>query len=364
MRKKSNKQKRKNVNDTHIKQEIIPNKDMLDYIVLFLEFFMCKTVVKTLLCILSILFGLSVADTATITGFSQKTVRKIKKNITSGNKVSLFSKKGRGRKAKLVDIEQEIVKKIESDNYHTRQQIADMIEDVYGIKVSLQTITRFLKKHKIKRLKCGSLPAKADPVEQRTFYDTDTTLSPLIEKAKKGDIVLLSVDASHFVMGCDFLGHVYGKERRFVKTFSGRKRYNVLGALNLVTKAITTVTNDTYITATQVCELFEKVCDEYLGIPVYLILDNARYQKCKIVQELADKLCINLVYIPPYSPNLNMIERIWKHVKAKLRSKYYDNFTEFSDTIDSLLKFDNDKDRKAIDRLIGEIGEKVQCLIF
>ena len=53
-----------------------------------------------------------------------------------------------------------------------------------------------------------------------------------------GVISLLFLDASHFVMGCDFLGRIYGKARRFVKTFSGRKRYNVLGAIDYVIKKV------------------------------------------------------------------------------------------------------------------------------
>jgi hypothetical protein len=87
-------------------------------------------------------------------------------------------------------------------------------------------------------LKCGSLPAKADPAAQQLFYEE--VLHPLMQKAKKNKIVLLFVDASHFVMGCDYLGYIYGKVRRFVRTYSGRNRYNVLGALNFYTKKITT----------------------------------------------------------------------------------------------------------------------------
>jgi TFIIF-interacting CTD phosphatase-like protein len=73
------------------------------------------------------------------------------------------------------------------------------------------------------------MPAKADALAQRNYYDT--VLLPLMNKAKENKLVLLFLDGSHFVMGCDFLGHIYGKTRRFIKTFSGRKRYNVLGAL-------------------------------------------------------------------------------------------------------------------------------------
>jgi transposase len=196
------------------------------------------------------------------------------------------------------------------------------------------------------------LPAKADPEKQRTFYDS--ILNPLMKLASEGKITLLFMDASHFVMGCDFLGYIYGRARRFIRTYSGRKRYNVLGALNFITKKITTVANDTYITATEICELLKKVASEYAGNPVYVVLDNARYQKCAIVEELANQLGINLTYIPPYSPNLNLIERLWKHVKNKLRMKCYDQFDEFQDKINSIINSTDKEDKNIIDRLIGE----------
>ena len=156
-------------------------------------------------------------------------------------------------------------------------------------------------------------------------------------KAKKNKFVLLFLDGSHFVMGCDFLGYIYGKARRFIKTFSGRKRYNVLGALNFVTKKVTVVANDTYITAEVVCEMLLKVAADYAGKVVHIVLDNARYQKCQLVTNLAQELGIELHYIPPYSPNLNLIERLWKYVKSRLRSKYYDQFDYFKETIDSIV---------------------------
>jgi transposase len=227
-----------------------------------------------------------------------------------------------------------------------------MVEAKFGIKTSTSAIQRLLKKNGIKRLKSGSLPAKADPVKQRAFYES--TLHPLMKSAKKGDIALLFLDASHFVMGCDFMGYIYGKVRCFIRTYSGRQRYNVLGALNFVTKRITTVVNDTYITSIQICELLEKLAAEYVGTPIYIILDNARYQKCSLVIEKALQLGIHLTYIPPYSPNLNLIERIWKHVKSKLRKKCFDDFTEFKDTINTIINDTATKDKCLVDKLIGE----------
>ena len=76
---------------------------------------------------------------------------------------------------------------------------------------------------------------------------------------------LLLLDASHFVMGCDFLGSIYGIVRRFVRTFSGRKRCSVLGAIDYATKNILTVTNDSDITAKGIQEMLRKISTTYAG---------------------------------------------------------------------------------------------------
>jgi hypothetical protein len=129
-------------------------------------------------------------------------------------------------------------------------------------------------------LKSGSLPAKADVNLQRSFYDK--RILPLMKFAQIGSVSLLFLDASHFVMGCDFLGYIYGKVRRFVKTYSGRKRYNVLGVLDFITKNVITVTNDSYITGTEVCEFLTRISKEYAGKVVHIILDNARIRNVSL----------------------------------------------------------------------------------
>lgn len=188
-------------------------------------------------------------------------------------------------------------------------------------------------------------------MRQSNFFND--TLNPLMTKAEDSDEALLFLDASHFVMGCDFLGFIYGKTRRFVKSFSGRMRYNVLGAIDFVTKEVVTITNDTYITATEVCQLLRDISSKYEGKSVHIILDNARYQKCKVVQRLAAELNIDLVYIPPYSPNLNLIERLWKFVKNELRTKYYDDFKLFCYEIDGIIASTSAGNKGKIANLIG-----------
>jgi transposase len=170
------------------------------------------------------------------------------------------------------------------------------------------------------------MPAKANPKEQRAFVSD--VLLPLIESAKSGLAELFFMDASHFVMG-GFPGRVWSLVRRWVKTASGRKRYNVLGALNFMSKAMETVCNDTYITATQVVELLEKLAAA-CSKPIHIVLDNVPYQKCAFVKDAANRLGITLHYLPTYSPNLNLIERVWKFVKSNvLNAAYFETFDVF-----------------------------------
>jgi transposase len=76
-----------------------------------------------------------------------------------------------------------------------------------------------------------------------------------------------------------------------------------------------------------------------LEIPITLVLDNARYQKCRLIKEEAEKYKIELLYLPPYSPNLNLIERLWKLVKKKcLYGKYYEDFYKFRSSISKFIK--------------------------
>jgi transposase len=131
-----------------------------------------------------------------------------------------------------------------------------------------------------------------------------------------------------------FLGIVWCFQRLFVKAPSGRQRVNVLAALNAITHEVLTVQNLTYITAETVCELLRLLAQSQPGCPVTVILDNARYQRCALVQTVAQTLGIELLYLPTYSPNLNLIERFWKFVKKQcLYSKYYPNSESFQQAI-------------------------------
>jgi transposase len=158
-----------------------------------------------------------------------------------------------------------------------------------------------------------------------------------LAEARDGKRAVYFVDASHFVLA-SFLGWVWCFVRLHVRAASGRQRYNVLGALNAVTHALITEINTTYITATSVCALLHKIATLGVSVPVTLVMDNARYQRCALVQDLAKELNIELLFLPSYSPNLNLIERLWKFVKKEvLNSRHHQDFKRFQDAIDGCL---------------------------
>jgi transposase len=194
------------------------------------------------------------------------------------------------------------------------------------------------------------IPAKADPEEQATYLEH--TLEPRLAEAKAGLRAVFFVDAAHFVLA-PFLGFLWSLTRVFIQAPSGRQRFNVLGALNAITHELITVTNDTYMTSTEVCQLLHQLAALNLGVPITLFLDNARYQRCALVHTLAASLNIDLCFLPPYSPNLNLIERLWKFVKKQcLYSTYYPSFAPFKAAITECLAQTSTTHQAALNSLL------------
>lgn len=159
------------------------------------------------------------------------------------------------------------------------------------------------------------------------------------------------VDASHFVYGA-FLGYLWCAARLFVPTGSGRQRLNVLGAVGYHTAKMITVINRGSIGAEQVCQLLREI-KRRTRKPVTVVLDNASYHRARVVRELAEELGVELLFLPPYSPNLNLIERVWKLVKKlALSARTLPDFDSFAESI-----------TQAIDQLETEHRDKLLTLI-
>ncbi len=217
-----------------------------------------------------------------------------------------------------------------------------VIEQHTGLKRCPTQVREYITSIGMKCRKVGHMPGKAaDPekIEEQEAFQHDE-LEPRLEEARAGQRIVYCMDAAHFVFRV-YVGFLWCFERIFIPSPSGRKRFNVLGALDAVTHELLTITNDTYINSRSVCKLLDKIAQVNQGrdLPITIFLDNASYQRSLFVQEYAAMYGIELVFLPSYSPNLNLIERYWKFLKKQcLYSKYYPDFLQFKEAIQSCLQ--------------------------
>lgn len=232
-----------------------------------------------------------------------------------------------------------------------------VIEQHTGLRRGLTQVRRFLHRLGLKPRKVVAVPVPPkstieEHAKEQQQYLQDK-LEPRLQEARAGCRDVYFVDAVHCVFAA-FLGWVWCQVRWCVRAASGRKRYNVLGALHAVSHKLIRVTNHSYINADSVCDLLRAIAAAARpGVPITLFLDNARYQTCAVVRELAAQLGIELLHLPSYSPNLNLIERVWKFVKKEcLRAKYHETYEAFTSSIDQCLAELPTTHKKAMDTLL------------
>lgn len=237
----------------------------------------------------------------------------------------------RGQKSCLNKHIEEIQNYFSTHIIQTIQEACYKIKELTGLERKATQVRQFMKKLGFRYIKSRQIPAKANLKDQKEFKEK--TLEPLLEQAQKGEKAVYFMDAAHFVFSV-VLGYLWTTIAVIIPSYSGRKRFNVLGAINAVTHQLYTFTNDTYINAASVCALLGKIKLAHPDTPIAIILDNARYQKCQLVQDVALSLGIELVFLPPYSPNLNLIERVWKFMRKEcLCNRCYKEFSCFRSAI-------------------------------
>ena len=171
--------------------------------------------------------------------------------------------------------------------------------------------------------------------DQAVFLDEQRT--PALTAAPAGRGHVFFVDAAHFVFGT-FLCGLWSFTRLFVRAASGRQRFNVLGAWNAVTRQLLAVTNTTVVNTATMCELLHQIASRGLTGPITLVLDHARYQRNAVVMACAEPLGITRMFLPSYSPNLNLIERLWKFIQRRsLYGRYHPAFADFRAAIEETL---------------------------
>ena len=234
-----------------------------------------------------------------------------------------------------------IRKSFEEQPVCTVAEAGQRIYELTGIRRSQSQIRRFMRGLGLtcQRVRAIPVPPKKTLAEhaaaQATFHDNE--LKPRLDQAQAGVGHVFFVDAAHFVFGT-FLCCLWSFTRIFVRAASGRQRFNVLGAWNAVTRQFIAVTNTTVVNTETMCELLRKIAAQGLVGPITIVLDNARYQRNAVVEALAASIGIKLLFLPSYSPNLNLIERLWKFIKRRsIYGRYHPTFAEFRAAIEETI---------------------------
>lgn len=138
--------------------------------------------------------------------------------------------------------------------------------------------------------------------------------------------------SAHFWLAC---GRLRGSSCGQLRDASGSRCW---GAWNAITRKLITVTNTTVVNTETLCELLHKIAALNLTGPITLVLDNARYQRNATVQALADQQGITLLFLPSHSPNLNLIERLWRFIKRRaIYGRYHPTFADFKAAIEETI---------------------------
>ena len=225
----------------------------------------------------------------------------------------------------IKEIEEFVDKHTVSDS----REVVKHIKDTYAIAYTIPGVTKLLHKLGFVYKQVVLIPGKLDETKQAVWLKEYKDL----EKHKQEDETILFGDGVHPTHNIHKTKAWIKKgEDKQIKTNTGRGRLNINGALDMETMSVTTHFSET-INAQETIKLFDKIQLSYQNkTTIYLIVDNARYYKNKAVTAyLAQKGCrIKLKFLPPYSPNLNFIERLWKFMKKYIIGvTYREKFKEF-----------------------------------
>jgi transposase len=204
--------------------------------------------------------GLAHQDIERIARTSADSVTRYLKDYNEGGLAALGVSRTHSPVSSLLPYQEQIKSHFLKQPPHTVAEASHEIEVLTGIKLRLSACRDFMRKRLgMKFRKMAVIPAKADPKKQAEFLNDQ--LEPLLEEEKLGQRKVFFVDAAHFVMGA-FLGMLWCFERLFLKSSSGRRRYNVLGAFSVKGTDLITVTNDAYINSDTIVDLLYKIKQE------------------------------------------------------------------------------------------------------
>jgi transposase len=287
----------------------------------------------------------------------ERTLNRYKKVYRNEGIDGLVANNYQGKSSKLSDEQiNELRAELDANLYQTAEEVCEYVLKRFKVRYTVKGMVQTLHRLGYSYKKASSVPGKADKEQQEAFVKR---YKRRYKKLSEGEKVYF-MDGSHPT----FNNHAgYGwirKGGRFeLPSQDGRKRINLLGAYN--PKEGEVVIRD-YETLNQWAVIaFLKVLRKRNGeAKLHIICDNARYQHAKEVKKAAKELNVHLIYLPGYSPNLNLIERYWGFLKKRiLANRYYKTFELFRDAIRT---FSRSKSKRLKRLLQSYIPEKFHII--
>lgn len=283
-------------------------------------------------CILWLDKGYSYSEIAELLMIDETTIRRWYKTFQEKGMNGLLKDDYKGSEPYLCKAQQEeLITHLETTICLSAKEVCQYVKEKYGLKYSVKGMTNLLHRLGFVYKKPKHLPSKADRKAQEEFIKEYEKL-----KATKN-----AEDRIYFIDGChpmhnSLLGYGWirkGKEK-YVKANTGRERVNMNGAYNIEEHKVI-VREDKNINAQSTLSLIQQIMVSQPTGKIYLIADNAKYYRSKVVLEFLERTPrVKILFLPPYSPNLNLIERLWKFIKKKVTyNKYYEKFSVFREKI-------------------------------
>lgn len=295
--------------------------------------------------------GYSITKIASLLYLDEETVRSYIESFRNDGMPDIKIFRYKGKQPNLDETQLDELKLHLSNNIHlTAESVCGYVAEKYGICYTPKGMAKLLKRLGFVYKKPKVVPGKADAKKQEEFLKNE--LKPQLEQSSDDNPVYFS-DAVHPTHNVHpHYGWILKGGDKAVKTNSGRQRLNINGAVcfhnkEVVYRVDVTVNKDS---ALALLSQIRARHDESKEIIV--VLDNAKYNKTAEVRNFASQNRIKLLFLPSYSPNLNLIERFWKYLKKKVCTTYYEHYGEFRKAVTDFL--DNaSKCRKDLDSLLS-----------
>lgn len=233
---------------------------------------------------------------------------------------------------------------LEEKLYCHSKEIKQYVLEKYGIEYTVEGIRKVLKNMGFVYKKTKHLPGKGDIESQLAFEKSYRKLKR--KKAAEDEIYFMDgVHPLHNSVNAN--GWIKKGQERAIESNTGRQRININGACNAATGDVI-INECESVNAQSTIELFEKMKVHQPSGKLYIIADNAKYYCSNMVKlYLKNNKRIKLIHLPPYSPNLNLIERLWKFYKKEIvYNKYYPDFSKFKNaTLQYFEKIDQRKEQ-------------------